>query len=175
MVELRPLAVNGLEPETPYVVDILSVTSVHAQRITFEPEAFGWTTGMAPDPTDASDVGDDPVDPDPEVPGDSDGDGIPDELYVDAWDQIETDISGPFEIAGGTPTPNLGLNETAEMFVESYSGASADVIDIDDAVRITFTHPVNAFDPALSLCLRPQPWPDAPTGTTEACLAGSFR
>ena len=47
-------------------------------------------------------------------------------------------------------------------------------IDIDDAVRITFTHPVNAFDPALSLCLRPQPWPDAPAGTTEACLAGSF-
>ena len=60
------------------------------------------------------------------------------------------------------------------MFVESYSDASADVIDIDDAVRITFTHPVNAFDPALSLCLRPQPWPDAPTGTTEARLAGSF-
>ena len=58
VVELRPLAANGLEPETPYVVDILSVTSVHAQRITFEPDAFGWTTGMAPDPTDASDVGD---------------------------------------------------------------------------------------------------------------------
>ena len=124
---------------------------------------------MAPDPTDASDVGDDPVDP--EVPGDSDGDGIPDELYVDAWDQIETDISGPFEIAGGTPAPNLGLNETAEMFVESYGGASADVVDIDDAVRITFTQSTRL---TLSLCLRPQPWPDAPAGTTEACLAGSF-
>ena len=60
------------------------------------------------------------------------------------------------------------------MFVESYSGASADVIDIDDAVRITFTHPVNAFDPTLSLCLRLSHDPDAPTGTIEACLAGSF-
>ena len=72
VVELRPLAANGLEPETPYVVDILSVTSVHAQRITLEPDAFGWTTGMAPDPTDASDVGEDPQDP--EEPGDGDGD-----------------------------------------------------------------------------------------------------
>ena len=37
VVELQPLAVNGLEPETPYVVDILSVTSVHAQRSPLSP------------------------------------------------------------------------------------------------------------------------------------------
>ena len=82
----------------------------------------------------------------------------PEELFDDLLsEETISDLTGPFNLAQATPTAFAGLMEQAEDFVDGYEDAVADVVDIDQTLSMTFSHPLDAFNDEQSICVKAQP------------------